>query len=190
ASLFRVHGAAFNQYIIVEQGETLYMIDQHAAHERFLFDKFMAALDTDNATQPMLAPLTVELSHREAALIKANASFVEEAGFIIEPFGDRAVRVNSVPMVMGAPAPELIRAVIDALDEFAELPTAKKRRDALITLACKKAIKGGDPLTHNQISGLLDALAKTHTMPTCPHGRPICVAVEKKDLDRRFKRIV
>ncbi|MDR1263710.1 MAG: DNA mismatch repair endonuclease MutL [Oscillospiraceae bacterium] len=187
---FRVFGAAFNQYILVEQGEVLFLIDQHAAHERFLYDRFMAALDTGSASQPMLSPLTVELSHREAALIEANAAVVAQAGFTVEPFGERAIRVTSVPMVMGAPAPELIRAVIDALDEFAELPTARKRRDSLIQLSCKKAIKGGDPLTNNQIEGLLSSLANTHTMPTCPHGRPICVAIEKRELDRRFKRIV
>ncbi|MDR2656416.1 MAG: DNA mismatch repair endonuclease MutL, partial [Oscillospiraceae bacterium] len=136
---FRVFGAAFNQYILVEQGEALFLIDQHAAHERFLYDRFMAALDTGSASQPMLSPLTVELSHREAALIEAHAAVVAQAGFTVEPFGERAIRVTSVPMVMGAPAPELIRAVIDALDEFAELPTARKRRDSLIQLSCKRA---------------------------------------------------
>ncbi|GHU69024.1 DNA mismatch repair protein MutL [Clostridia bacterium] len=187
---FRVLGAAFDQYILAEQGETLYLIDQHAAHERFLYDKFMTVLDTGGASQPMLAPLTVELSHREASLVEANAAVIAEAGFTLEPFGERAVRVTSVPMVMGMPAPDLIRAVIDALDEFAELATAKRRRDSLIKLACKKAIKGGDLLTRNQIAGLLSALARTHTTPTCPHGRPICVAIEKRELDRRFKRTV
>ncbi|GHU72982.1 DNA mismatch repair protein MutL [Clostridia bacterium] len=190
APTFRVFGAAFNQYILAELDETLYVIDQHAAHERFLYDQFIGALDGETASQPMLAPLTLTLTRRESALVDASRQAIADAGFIVEPFGDCALRVTAVPMVLGEPAPDLIRAVIDALGDFCELPTMKRQRDTLIKLACKKAIKGGEPLTRAQISGLISQLARTNTAPTCPHGRPICVAIEKRELDRRFKRIV
>ncbi|MDR1570035.1 MAG: DNA mismatch repair endonuclease MutL [Oscillospiraceae bacterium] len=184
---YRIIGAAFDQYIMIEYDDTLYIIDQHAAHERILFDQFERAADKP-MSQPLLAPVTLTLSHAEAALTQTYATALAESGFEFEPFGDRTIRVTSVPIVLGCPAPELARAMIAALEGYGELPTARRRREELIMLSCKKAIKGGEPLTREQIERLLRACASS-VAPTCPHGRPICVAIPKRELDRRFRRI-
>lgn len=187
ATPYKVIGAAFDQYIIVEQGDMLYLIDQHAAHERFLYDRFDSVGGEGAVSQPLLAPLVLTLTPGETALVEAYADTLADSDFTFEPFGDKTVRVTSAPVVLGCPAPELARAMIAALESFGELPSAQRRRDSLIKLACKKAIKGGEPLTRGQINHLLEQIASS-VMPTCPHGRPICVAIPRREIDRRFKR--
>jgi len=189
AARLRVHGAAFDQYILAEQGDTLYLIDQHAAHERVLYERFSKALE-GGAAQMTLEPIVLSVSAREAALIEQNSVLLEELGFWMEPFGETAVRVHSVPLLMGVPAQDLCRAAVDALEEYGLSPVAQRKRDTLVQLACKKAVKGGEKLSAAQIEDLLAVMAGASQILTCPHGRPVCVAITKRELDRRFKRIV
>ena len=129
------------------------------------------------------------LTRAQAELTEAYLDTLSESGLIVEPFGGGTVRVMSAPVILGRPAPELAAAMIEALEGYAEMPASQRRRDELIKLACRKSVKGGEPLTREQIAELLRGCSSAASAPTCPHGRPICVAISKRELDRRFRRI-
>ena len=187
----RVVGVAWLEYIFAEQGDRLYLIDQHAAHERILYERFRQALDRDTLSQRLLVPQVVQLTHREHTAIVQNLSLLHAAGFDLEDFGGRSVQVRAVPMVLGAPQVKgFFGELADRLSEYRALPTEEKRRDALIKLACRKAVKAGDPLAYAQVERLVEEIRASGVSPTCPHGRPIVVCIEKAEFDKRFRRIV
>lgn len=185
----RILGVAFDTYILVEHGEALYWIDQHAAHERILYDRFQVQLAQGSMSQSLLAPLVVSVTHREAALLSEARETLQSVGFEWSDFGDRTVRVTAVPVVLGQAQTDIARAFLDALEELKELPTEQRRRETLIQWACKKAVKGGDRLSQTEIEALLRQMEEGQSEPTCPHGRPICVSVSRRELEKRFKRI-
>ena len=111
-------------------------------------------------------------------------------GLTVEPFGDGEVRVRSIPMILGQPqAQDFILELMDQLENERGLNTIEKRRAAILQLACKKAVKGGDPLTEDEIRDLVERMIDQQVTPTCPHGRPLVVAISHAELDKRFKRI-
>ena len=187
----RLIGVAWKEYIILEMGETLYLVDQHAAHERILYEKFNREKDTGVISQPLLAPMVVQLSHREYAILLENEELLRQAGFEIEDYGDRSVRVTAVPVVLGVPqVRDFFGEMADRISEYRTLQTKEMRRDALVKLACRKAVKAGDTLSMDEIETLVAQMLKTGAPPTCPHGRPLVVKLEKSELDKRFRRIV
>lgn len=187
----RLVGVAWKEYILLEMGETLYLVDQHAAHERILYEKFNREKDTGVISQPLLAPVVVQLSHREYSILLENAELLRQTGFEIDDYGDRSVRVSAVPVVLGVPqVRDFFGEMADRISEYRTLPTKEMRRDALVKLACRKAVKAGDTLTMDQIEALIAQMLKTGAPPTCPHGRPLVVKIEKTELDKRFRRIV
>lgn len=183
-------GVAFNTFILVEYSDNLLLIDQHAVHERLLFDKLCKAYDQHAAGQELLVPLLVPMTRREQALLEENREILENMGLTVEPFGDGEVRVRSIPMVLGEPqAKGFLTELLDQLENERSLNTIEKRRASILQLACKKAVKGGDPLTETEIRDLVERMIDQQVTPTCPHGRPLVVALSHMELDKRFKRI-
>ena len=183
-------GVAFREYVFCEQGETLYIIDQHAAHERILYERFRKALDQNVCAQQLLVPQVVQLTHREHAALMASLVDLAAAGFEIEDFGDRSIQVRAVPIVLGIPQLKpFFGELADSITEYKAMPTDEKRRDVLVKLACRKAVKAGDSLSFEAIQGLIDEMLRSDSPPTCPHGRPLVVKIEKIELDKRFRRV-
>ena len=186
---FRIIGVAFRTYILVECGETLLLIDQHAAHERLQYEKLMARASAGTASQQLLAPIVIHLSAREMAVISDNLSLLSEAGYEVEPFGEQDIRVRAVPFVMGkAEVRPLFLEMIQSLNQL-KAATLDARRSEIMQMACKSAVKAGDSLSDSEISALIADMQKTGAPPTCPHGRPVVKTLTKRDLEKMFKRI-
>ena len=188
---YRVLGVAFQTYILLEQGDLLLLIDQHAAHERILYERMMAALAAGEGSQQLLVPQVVGVSPMDRERLDTYADAVRGAGFDVEPFGEDAVQLRAVPLVLGEPeAKASFLALVDQLGDLRVLGTQQKRREAILQMACKKAIKGGDALAPAEIEALLLEMCRTNAPPTCPHGRPLVVVLARSELEKRFKRIV
>ena len=186
----KVFGALFNTFILVEYEDRLLMVDQHAVHERLLFDRLMKEHSGNNhAGQELLVPIVISVTNAEQRLLEDNREALESIGMIIEAFGERDVAVRTIPMILGeAQTKEFVRDVIAELENGRD-PTFEKRRAALLQTACKHAVKGGETLTEDELRSLLDMMIEQNVTPTCPHGRPLVVSISHRELDRKFKRI-
>ena len=186
---FRIIGVAFKTYILVECGETLLLIDQHAAHERLQYEKLMARASEGTASQQLLAPIVIHLSAREMAVISDNLELLSGAGYEVEPFGELDIRVRAVPFVMGkAEVRPLFLEMIQSLNQL-KAATVDARRSEIMQMACKSAVKAGDSLSDSEIAALISDMQRTGAPPTCPHGRPVVKTLTKRDLEKMFKRI-
>ncbi|MBQ2957155.1 MAG: DNA mismatch repair endonuclease MutL [Clostridia bacterium] len=185
----RIIGVFSNTYILAECDETLLMIDQHAAHERINYLAYERALHQGNASQQLLTPIILSMSHRERDSLLANQELLEQAGYEIEPFGDRDIQVRAVPHVLGqSELRPLFLEMIDRLDQLKNA-TIDRRRAEVIQASCKRAVKAGDRLSEAEIRALVDEMLRTDAPPTCPHGRPVIKAFKKNEIERMFKRI-
>ena len=183
-------GVAFDTYIILQNQKQLIMIDQHAAHERILYEKLTREIDAGVGSQLLMVAQVVHVTPQDAVKIEAYREDIQAAGFDIEPFGDDAYQIRAVPNVLGVPQTKsAFLDMVDRLGELRVLSTAQKRRDAILQMACKKAVKGGDKLTMEEIKPLLVDMLRTNAPPTCPHGRPLVVVLERTEIEKRFKRI-
>lgn len=183
-------GVAFDTYIILQNQKQLIMIDQHAAHERILYEKLMREIDAGVGSQLLMVAQVVHVTPQDAVKIETYREDIQTAGFDIEPFGDDAYQIRAVPNVLGVPQTKsAFLDMVDRLGELRVLSTAQKRRDAILQMACKKAVKGGDKLTMEEIKPLLVDMLRTNAPPTCPHGRPLVVVLERTEIEKRFKRI-
>lgn len=186
---FRVIGTLFKTYILVEAGDSLLLIDQHAAHERLQYERFMARLEQGTASQQLLVPLVFQLSAREMAVVEENLATLEAAGYGVEPFGEQDIRITAVPFVMGQA--ELRPLFLEMLQSLGQLraATVDARRAQVIQMACKSAVKAGDQLTDSEIAALVSDMRTTGAPPTCPHGRPVAKVMQRRELEKMFKRI-
>lgn len=183
-------GVAFDTYIILQNQKQLILIDQHAAHERILYEKMMREIDAGTGSQVLMVAQVVHVTPQDAVKIEAYREDIRAAGFDIEPFGDDAYQIRAVPNVLGIPQTKsTFLDMVDRLGELRVLSTAQKRRDAILQMACKKAVKGGDKLTMEEIKPLLADMLRTNAPPTCPHGRPLVVVLERTEIEKRFRRI-
>ena len=183
-------GVAFDTYIILQNTKQLILIDQHAAHERILYEKLMREIDAGVGSQVLMVAQVVHVTPQDAVKIESYHEEIRAAGFDIEPFGDDAYQIRAVPNVLGVPQTKsAFLEMVDRLGELRVLSTAQKRRDAILQMACKKAVKGGDKLTMEEIKPLLADMLRTNAPPTCPHGRPLVVVLEKTEIEKRFRRI-
>ena len=186
----RVIGVLFKTYILVEYEDQLLMIDQHAVHERLLFDRLSKAYDQHEAGQELLVPMIETVTRREQEVLAENSALLEAIGFTVEPFGDSEVSVRSVPMILGeAQTRGFLHEVLDQLMGDPRTFTMEKRRAAILQTACKHAVKGGETLTEDAIRDLIERMVRDRVTPTCPHGRPLVVAITHTELDKKFKRI-
>lgn len=188
--VYRVIGTLLNTYILLEVGDSLMMIDQHAAHERLMYEKFTERMNRgEKAAQELLVPIVVDVSPREMALIQENREALEAAGYTAEPFGDRSVSLRSVPFILGKA--EARPAFLEMLGNLDRLNAATRQAlsDEIAMMACKAAVKGGDRLSDSEIQALLIQMQQTGASPTCPHGRPVSRTLTRRDIEKLFKRI-
>ena len=186
----KVFGALFNTFILVEYDDQLLMVDQHAVHERLLFDRLMCEHKGQaQAAQELLVPIVIGVTNAEQRLLEDNREVLESIGMVIEAFGERDIAVRTIPMVLGeTQTQEFVRDVIEELENGRD-PTFEKKRTVLLQTACKHAVKGGEKLTEDELRSLLDTMIEKKVTPTCPHGRPLVVSISHRELDRKFKRI-
>lgn len=193
---YRYLGCAFKCYLIVEVGDGLLLIDQHAAHERILFEQLLAAQKSEGGipTQGLLIPLTVSLTPEELAATEEAAGELKEIGFAFSPTADgKGVALLTLPnAVSPGEAVDLFTRMAGDLVSASGTPgmtNAKRRERALYQVACKAAIKGGRTYTEEQLTHLIEQVLSLPDVTVCPHGRPIAYRLSKHELDRRFDRI-
>ena len=183
-------GVAFDTYIMLQNDKQMIFIDQHAAHERILYEKLMREIDAGGGSQMLMVAQVVHVTPQDRAKIETYSEEIKAAGFDIEAFGDDAYQIRAVPNVLGVPqSRSAFLEMVDRLGELRVLSTQQKRRDAILQMACKKAIKGGDKLTMEEIEPLIAEMMISNAPPTCPHGRPLVVALTRSELEKRFRRI-
>lgn len=181
-------GQVDNTYIIAQDADGLYIIDQHAAHERILFDRFSAQADKI-PSQQLLVHLLLDFSSREAALIEEQLPLLQSLGFGLEPSGPEQFRLTEVPAdVPVAEAESFIREILVNMEELHRPTAAELRKSAIATTACKAAIKAGFPLNFRQMEIILEELHETAMPYTCPHGRPTILKFSSAELAKMFKR--
>ena len=181
-------GQVDNTYIIAQDADGLYIVDQHAAHERILFDRFSARAG-DIPVQQLLVHLMLDFSSHEAEIIEANLPMLKELGFGLEPAGPKQFRLTEVPAdVPSGEAEDFIREILAALEELHKPSAAELRQAAIATASCKAAIKAGFTLNFRQMEILLTELNDTAMPYTCPHGRPTIIKFSTDELAKMFKR--
>lgn len=182
-------GQAFDVYIIAEFGDDLYIIDQHAAHERLRYEQLLASIGTP-VSQQLLFPVPVELTLTEKNWLDENINLFESLGFEAEPFGELAYQVRAVPLLPGEmDVKAFFTEALDRLSELDSLKIADLKREMLMRMACHSAVRGGDRLTMGEMSALLRYISSEDVPLSCPHGRPVAFRLSKKDIDKRFGRI-
>lgn len=185
---WRVVGELYNSYILVEQGDEAFLIDKHAAHERILFDKLM-----DNqeqiTSQVLVTPVSCKLTPDYVAALLTNTAMLESLGFEIEEFGENTILLRQVPMDLSAEdAADAIEQIAgDLLNGRQESPDTV-RSEVLHTVACKAAIKAGWHTSEKELHYLVTQVMAREELKYCPHGRPICISLSKKQLEKQFKR--
>ncbi len=184
-------GELFRTYLIYEAGTSAYLIDQHAAHERILYDKLRAKWEAREAvSQPMLSPFLITVNGQEFAFLEKNFPLFRELGFEVEAFGDDAVKVSAVPAeLVGMDLKAFFADVLSSMESLRAIRLADILKDKLATSACKAAVKGGELLSEQEARALIRAAGGDLTLK-CPHGRPAVVEVKKSELEKLFKRIV
>lgn len=191
AAVPRLVGIVFDTYWIFETGDRLLWLDQHAAHERILYDRFMKRYDGEQISQRLLSPQLVQLSGRDMALFEEIHPWLEKAGFQAEAFDERSVAVHAIPTLFGENGNprELFLEALDQWQQGRGEKNGERMRSQVAQMACKHAIKGGDRLNPQEIQGFLKEMLQSQSMPTCPHGRPIVIETTRYALEKRFKRI-
>lgn len=188
---YRVLGQLFQSYILIECTDKLLLIDQHAAHERNLYDSAVKAyMKGESLSMPLLVPEIIHVSHAEKVLIDANMPIFAQIGFELEEFGQLEYKVSAVPYLFNQTD---IEGILD--DMMGELKSGIKEKPLLrtqnmIKAACKKAVKANRGLSPKEIDSIVNAYVQSATMPTCPHGRPIITVITKSEIEKGFKRIV
>jgi len=187
--VLRVLGQLANTYIIAEGPNGLYLIDQHAAHERILYDRISAQwAQKEVEVQGLLQPITIEFSPREEETLRASKEFLAEFGFDIEPFGNRSYVIRAIPALMArANIIEIISALLDNLASK-QSPNPWEEKIAQ-SLACHGAIRAGQQLGNEEMRELIKQLEQTKQPRTCPHGRPTMIHLSSHQLEKEFGRI-
>ena len=185
---YRIAGELFDSYILVEQEDEALLIDKHAAHERILFNKLKANQETISS-QALIKPLTCSLNPEECGILLDNRQLLTGLGFEISEFGENTILIRQVPMDLDADsAPDTLTALAsDLLKGKAGDPQAV-RDEILHTVACKAAIKAGWHSSEKELEVLVRQVMEDDSLKHCPHGRPICVTLTKKQLEKQFKR--
>ena len=185
---WRMVGELYNSYIIVEQGEEAFLIDKHAAHERILFEKLKANQEKISS-QSLLTPVPVRLSPSACGALLSNKDMLEELGFEIDEFGENTLLLRQIPMDL---SPDLAAESVETL--AADLLSGRREskdtvRDELLhTVACKAAIKAGWKNDEKELLAVVKEVMSREELKYCPHGRPICVTLSKKQLEKQFRR--
>ena len=185
---WRLVGELYRTYIIVEQGEDAFLIDKHAAHERILFDKLRANQERMTA-QSLLSPIPCRLTPELAATLLENQGLLDKLGFEIEEFGENTVLLRQIPMDLDPEnAKEALEELASDLAQGKQKDPGNLRDELLHTVACKAAIKAGWHTDEAELLALVKQVMEREDLKYCPHGRPICVTLSKKQLEKQFRR--
>ena len=188
---YKFIGIAFKTYIILEMNNELYIMDQHAAHERILYEKVKKNFfsDTQKESQMLLLPDVITLTNKEMGIAKDNMSLFERAGFVIEEFGENTLKVSGVPEVcVDLDTKELFMETLDEVNTVARTAKQEKEEKFMATVACKAAVKANMALTEEEVTSLMNELLKLPNPFSCPHGRPTVIKMSQYDIERKFAR--
>lgn len=179
-------------YILGEYDGTLYMIDQHAAHEKILFEKYLKEIEMGTIIiQPLMVPSIIDLSIDDYSYYEENKDVFKAAGFLLEEFGGNSLSLKEVPYFLGRLNPkDLFLDILDNLKNLGNGKTIEVKHNAIATKACKAAIKANDKLDINEMVKLIEDLRYIDDPFHCPHGRPVIIKFTSTDIDKKFRRIV
>lgn len=190
ASDFKVIGTILNTYIVLEKGTSMYLLDQHAAHEKVLYEEYMTKFKNQNIDMQMLLdPIVIELSSVDMLDVEKNLNLFMKFGFEIEIFGDNHIMVRGVPNIFGVAQSE--KFIFQIIDNIGDLESSYDlKMDKIASMSCRVAIKANDKIHFDEINSLLSKMEKCENPYTCPHGRPSMVEISKKEIEKMFKRIM
>ncbi|WMM26516.1 DNA mismatch repair endonuclease MutL [Tissierella sp. MB52-C2] len=191
-SKIRPIGIVFNTYILSvdDLNQSLYFIDQHAAHERVMYEKYLEEFGTENiVTQNLLAPEIIDLTNMEKINVMENLDIFRDLGFDVEEFGNNSIAIRAVPLVFGMPRiKDLFYEILDNINNVKSNYDTKLEK--IMKIACTKAVKGGDHMNNIEINSLIKQLKLCDNPHSCPHGRPTVLEMTKKDIEKSFLRII
>ena len=192
-SLHKVIGQVFDTYWMVQMEDKLYIIDQHAAHERVLYETLLSNMKKQEIYSQYLAiPIVISLNLRQLELVRAHQDMFTQFGFEMEPFGGKEYTIRAVPHELYSIADEQI--LIELIDSLEQDTPAKMTlqifAERLAVMACKAAVKGNQKLSVSEVHSLIDQLLKLENPYHCPHGRPTIISITRYELEKKFKRIV
>lgn len=189
---YKIVGQIFNTYWVIEQGSSIFMIDQHAAHERILFEELTKRFQQRNvASQKLLQPIAVNFTPQEIEILNENMELLQKFGFELEQFGETAYAVRSVPLLSQEPSGvDFLTDIIDQLGKNPSETVSEFKINTIATMACKAAVKANDKLSFQEARALVERLLLLENPFTCPHGRPTIIEMTKYELEKKFKRIV
>lgn len=188
----RIIGQAFDTYWLVEYNDELFIIDQHAAHEKVLYERTVRSLDKKEYTTQLISPpMILELDSRQERALKFCGEQLSVFGFEIEPFGGSEYAVCGVPgNLFGLDARRILTEVLDGFDEISKSAAPEAVLEKIASMSCKAAVKGNNALSREEIEALIDELLELENPYFCPHGRPTIISMGKQELEKKFKRIV
>ena len=188
---YKFIGIVFSTYIIIEIKNEMYIIDQHAAHERIMYEKVKANYysEDEKDEQLLLLPDVISLTHKEMAIAKENVEMFAKAGFTFEEFGDNTIKLVTVPgMCEELNTKQLFLDILDEIDTVAVTARQEKEDKFIATVACKAAVKAKMKLDEKEVKSLMNKLLELPNPFTCPHGRPTAIKMTKYDLEKKFSR--
>jgi DNA mismatch repair protein MutL len=187
---FRLLGRFSDLYLVLQAGEDLFIVDQHTAHERVLYEETLRMIQSQAVhAQNLLFPTQVELNPEQLSLFEETESFLNESGFSVAHFGGRTVKIEAIPSVLGGKSPESM--FLKILDDIASLKKAgyDLAKALAQSIACRSAVMAGDRLTDDEAVHLVSRLLRCRDKYRCPHGRPTFIRISKADLDKQFRRV-
>ena len=191
-SAHRIIGQVFETYWLVEYGDKLYIIDQHAAHEKVNFERMMKRLrEKTPASQYLNPPILLTLTADEARVLEEHMSYFEQLGYVISGLGDRDYSISAIPTDLPELSKkELLLEILDELTDEAGMTTPDTIYDKIASMSCKAAVKGNNKLSLMEADALIGELLTLENPYACPHGRPTIISMSKTELEKKFKRIV
>lgn len=188
---YKIIGVAFYTYIILEIDDDMYILDQHAAHERILYERVKRNYysNTGKDSQLMLLPDIINLTHKEMGVLKDNICLFEKAGFVLEEFGENTIKLTGVPNIcIDLDTKELFLETLDEINTVARTAKQEIEEKFIATVACKAAVKANMALSTQEIDALLQELLLLPNPFTCPHGRPTAIKMSKTEIEKKFSR--
>ena len=188
---YKFIGTIFSTYIILEIEEQMYILDQHAAHERIMYEKVKKNFYSDKVKDSQLMPLPdiITLSHKEMEIARENLELFEKVGFMLEEFGENTIKITGVPNIcIDLDTKELFLETLDEINTIAITAKQEKEEKLISTIACKAAVKANMVLTVEEVESLMEQLLKLPNPFTCPHGRPTAIKMTKIDIEKKFAR--
>lgn len=190
---YKIIGQIFDTYWLITLNDNLYIVDQHAAHEKVNYEKFLKLYEaTEEAvTQYINPPIVMHLSGKEEITLKENMSLFSKVGFEIDEFGEKSYAIRGIPMEMFGNTPDdMFKRLLYELNEHEKIANPEFVLEKLASMSCKAAIKGGMKVSYDEMNNLMNQLMSLENPYNCPHGRPVFILITKTELEKKFKRIV